>query len=83
MHRQGVDRLTHKDITSGISVVIGSKIISYIKLKIIVKVFTELNILGINEPEPEVYSFRVYYSSAKTDLEKLNLLRRIRSQQDK
>ena len=81
--RQGTDTLSHRDIISGLKKVNLAKPIGYIKLKIIIKVFTELNILSINEVSPEVYCFKIYFSSSKTDLDKSNLLKRIRSQQEK
>ena len=54
--------------------------IGYIKLKVIVMVMRELNIVTIDELEDEVYRFGIHYSSSKTDLDKSNLLRRLRSQ---
>ena len=54
--------------------------IGYIKLKVIIKVFHELNLLGIEEISDEVYRFHIQYKSSKTDLEKSTRLRRIRSQ---
>jgi len=57
-------------------------LINYIKLKIIIKVFCELNLLGIEDISDEVYRFKVHYTTNKTDLEKSSLLRRIRSQLD-
>ena len=81
--RQGIDTLSHRDIVSGLKKINLAKPIGYIKLKIIIKVFTELNILSINEVSPEVYCFKIYFSSSKTDLDKSNLLKRIRSQQEK
>ena len=81
--RQGEDVFSHRDIISGLKKAYDSRDIGYIKLKIIIKVFTELNILGINEISPEVYCFKVYFSSSKTDLDKSNLLRRIRTQLEK
>ncbi len=81
--RQGADHLSVKDIVSGIKNLHESRDIGYVKLKIIIKVFTELNILGITEIKNETYRFKVYYSSSKVDLDKSNLLRRIRSQQEK
>ena len=81
--RQGDTVLSLRDIISGLKKTHDSRNIGYIKLKIIIKVFTELNILGINETSPEIYCFKVYFSSSKTDLEKSNLLRRIRSQLEK
>ncbi len=81
--RQGTSTLSHRDIMLGINNYSENLKIGYVKLKIIIKVFTELNILSINELSPEVYQFKVFYSSTKADLEKSNLLRRIRGQQEK
>ena len=78
--RQGESTLSHRDIISGLKKTYETRNIEYIKLKIIIKIFTELNILRINEISPELYQFKVYFSSAKTDLDKSGLLRRIRSQ---
>ena len=58
-------------------------IINYIKLKVMIKVFFELNIIGIDEFEDELYRFKIYYSGTKTDLEKSNLLRKLRQQRNK
>lgn len=80
--RGGCDTLAHRDISSGLSRGHDAKNIGYVKLKIIIKVFQELNLIGIEEIENEVYRFRVHYSSSKTDLEKSFLLKRIRSQLD-
>ena len=49
-------------------------------LKIIMMVFKELNLVSLSEPSPEVYDFSIRFGAAKTDLEKSNLLRRIRAQ---
>ena len=81
--RQGTDTLSIRDIISGLKKTCHLKCIGYVKLKIIIKVFTELNILSINEISPEVYCFKIHFSSSKTDLEKSNLLKRIRSQLEK
>ena len=40
----------------------------------------ELNLLGIEEIGDEQYRFKVQFTSGKTDLEKSNILRRLRSQ---
>lgn len=76
--RNGNDTLSHKDITSALSR--NHKNIGYIKLKIIIKIFRELNLVGIEDVDREVYKFKIHYSTTKTDLEKSNLLRRLRSQ---
>lgn len=81
--RQGEDKLSLRNIISGLKIIHDPRNINYIKLRIIIKVFTELNILGISEIDTENYQFRIHYSSTKTDLEKSTLLKRIRSQQEK
>lgn len=78
--RNGVTELSHKDICARVSKTPGCPELGYIKLKIIIMVFKELNLVSIQETEPEVYQFNVRFSTAKTDLEKSNLLRKIRSQ---
>ena len=78
--RSGIDMLSHKDILSRLSRGGHDRDIGYVKLKIIIKVFQELNIVGIDELENEVYSFHVHYTTSKSDLEKSSLLRRIRMQ---
>ena len=78
--RCGIKTLTHRDITSKLNGEGGMPEIGYIKLKIIIMVFKELNLINIEETEDEVYDFDIKYSSNKTDLEKSTLLRRLRSQ---
>ena len=78
--RSGTDTLSHRDITSKLSGVQSPVDIGYVKLKFIIMIFKELNIVGIDEPEHEIYKFRIHYSSTKTELEKSNLLRKLRSQ---
>ena len=77
--RAGVDTLSHLDILARISSS-GSSDISYIKLKVIIMVMKELNIIYIEDAADEVYKFNVHYSTSKTDLEKSTLLRRLRLQ---
>ncbi len=79
--RIGVDTLSHREICAKSAAGSDGRRIGYIKLKIIIKVLTELNVVGIEEKREEVYTFRLHYSSAKTDLEKSSLLRRLRAQQ--
>lgn len=79
--RLGVDTLSHREICAKASSA-EQRRIGYIKLKIIIKVLTELNVVGIEEREDEVYTFHLHYNSGKTDLEKSSLLRRLRTQQN-
>ena len=78
--RSGINKLTHRDIISKINHIHSVKKIGYIKLKFIIMVMKELNIVTLNEPEEEVYTFNIHYTSNKTDLDKSNLLRKLRSQ---
>lgn len=80
--RGGCDTIAHRDISFGLSRGHDARSVGYVKLKIIIKIFQELNLIGIEEVADEVYKFKVQYSTSKADLEKSSLLRRIRSQLD-
>ena len=81
--RQGTDTFTHRELLSELSKIHDGKEIGFIKLKFMIKVLTELNIIGIDETEEENYTFKISYNSSKTDLEKSNLLRKLRQQKRK
>lgn len=53
---------------------------SYIKLKTIIKVFQELNLLYVDEidSEKEIYQFKYIYVKNKTELDRSNLYRKIK-----
>ncbi len=78
--RSGTDTMSHRDILSRLSRSDNGARIGYVKLKIIIMVMKELNIVTIDEIEDEVYKFGIHYSTTKTDLEKSTLLRKLRSQ---
>jgi single-stranded-DNA-specific exonuclease len=78
--RSSGDTMSHKDIVFAFAHSRDSRPINYIKLKIIIKVFQELNLIGIEEISPEIYRFSIHYTTSKSDLEKSCLLKRIRSQ---
>jgi len=80
-YRAGNDVLKHREILSRLSYGKSGSCIGYIKLKFIIMILKELNIVSIDEPENETYKIRVQYSTSKTDLEKSSLLRKLRSQQ--
>lgn len=81
--RQGNDRFSHRELISELSKIRDGREIGFIKLKFMIKVFTELNIIGIEEQEEENYKFKISYLGSKTDLEKSNLLRKLRQQKRK
>jgi single-stranded-DNA-specific exonuclease len=78
--RGGVNTLSHRDISAKLSTGPEEKRIGYIKLKIIIMVLKELNLVFLDEISDEVYKFDIHYSSGKTELDKSTWLRRFRSQ---
>ncbi len=77
--RSGTDTISHRDICARVSRNYGVQM-NYVKLKFIIMVMMEMNILTIEEISEELYHFVLHYSSSKADLEKSNILRRLRSQ---
>ncbi len=69
---------SHRDICSRLNGVAGCKI-GYVKLKFIIMIFREMNIVDIEE-DNEVYTFRLHFSSNKKNLEKSSILKKLRSQ---
>ena len=80
LKHQNISTVSHRDLINKLSVFSPHMNINYIKLKVMIKVMIEMNIIGIEE-EGEVYTFTVRYSTTKTDLERSGLLRRLRLQQ--
>ena len=79
--RMGIHEISHKELLARLASFAAGSEIGYLKLKVIMKVFQEINILNLEEPQEEVYHFRVQYSAEKTDLEKSGFLHKLRSQQ--
>lgn len=52
---------------------------TYQKVKIIIKVFMELNVVGIEEIDDFKFRFKISYSKNKTNLEKSSLLKKLKS----
>ena len=78
--RSGINTLSHREIISRLTNSHGERSIGYIKLKIIVMVLKELNIVTLDEISDEVYKFNIHYTTNKTDLDRSTLLRRLRQQ---
>ena len=57
--------------------------IGYIKLKFIFRIFEELNLLGIEESEKDVFRFRMHFSGNKVNLEKSKILHKLRERAQK
>ena len=75
----GVDTFTHKDLLTKLSSST-SRDIGYVKLKFIIMVFKEMNLLQIDEFEDEKYRFKLQYSTTKKNLSKSSILKKLRSQ---
>ncbi len=78
--RMGVEEISHRALLAKLRSAAGAVKIGYVKLKMIIRILQELNLLGIEEVSEEYYHFRLNFSDKKTDLEKSNLLRRLRTQ---
>ncbi len=76
----GIDTFSHKDLISKISVFDPKAKIGYIKLKFIIMIFREMNLIQIEEQMEEIYKFSLHYSVTKKDLSKSSILKRLRSQ---
>ena len=53
--------------------------INYVKLKCIIKVFRELNIVSIEEIDNVTFAFHISYTKNKTSLDKSSILRRLKT----
>ena len=53
--------------------------LKYAKLKNIIKIFRELNIVLIEEKDELSFEFRIVYTKTKTNLEKSNILKKLKT----
>lgn len=53
--------------------------INYVKLKFIIKVFRELNIVAIEEIDALTFAYHITFSKNKTSLDKSNILKKLKS----
>ena len=77
--RLGLNTFSHRELCIKLSQGIDNSNIGYIKLKVIIKVLKELNLIGIEDLDNECYKFTVRYSQ-KTNLEKSSILKRLKNQ---
>ena len=57
--------------------------IGYVKLKFIIRIMQELQICGVTETDPDTYVFEFQYQTAKTNIEKSSILRKLKTQMRK
>lgn len=74
--RAGVDEMSHRTLLARLA----QNGVGYVKLKLMIRIFQELNLMGIDETSEDTYHFHLYSFETKIDLEKSNLLRRLRAQ---
>ncbi len=53
--------------------------INYVKLKFIIKVFRELNIVAIEELDSVTFAFHIVFTKSKTSLDKSSILKKLKS----
>jgi single-stranded-DNA-specific exonuclease len=53
--------------------------INYIKLKYILRIMNELKICRVEEIEPDLYRFEVFFNATKTSIDKSSILKKLRS----
>ncbi len=78
--RQGIDTFSHTELEKKLETSPDYGKISYVKLKFIILIFKEMNLISIEEISDEVYRFSIKYSSSKQNLEKSSILKKLRTQ---
>ncbi len=78
--REGKCEYRADELTLTICAQPGAPDINYIKLRVMIKVMQEMNLLSIEEIAEDGFRFSEYKRQGKADLEKSHLLRRLRSQ---
>ena len=77
--RDGKDKYSYVKLLHAIKRKYTGVTANYIKAKLVIKIFRELNILSIDEIDEVSFKFKVNYSKNKTNLEKSSILKRIKS----
>ncbi|MBQ8344332.1 MAG: single-stranded-DNA-specific exonuclease RecJ [Clostridia bacterium] len=77
--REGISEYTYIRLLHGIRARKRDFSIGYAKLKLIIKVFRELNIVSITEKDEFSFEYRISYTKTKTSLDKSSILRKMRT----
>jgi ssDNA-specific exonuclease RecJ len=78
--REGKEQYSYVKLLKAIKRKYSGVTANYIKIKLMIKIFRELNIISIEEIDDYSFAFKVNYSKNKTNLEKSNILRKLRAQ---
>lgn len=77
--REGKEKYSYIKLLKALNRKYSGVTANYIKLKLIIKVFRELNVLSIEEIDDFSFSFKIIFSKNKTNLEKSSILRKIKT----
>ena len=77
--RCGKDRYSYTRLTTDLCRARANSQLNYVKLKMIIKVFRELNIIFINEINHSEFTFKFSFTKNKTSLDKSNILKKLKS----
>ena len=78
--RAGICFLNIKDMMRLINAAPGEAPMNYVKLKYILRVFHELKLCEVEEIQPDLYQFRIFFNASKTNIEKSSILKKLKSQ---
>lgn len=77
--REGISEFSYLRLQKAVNGRREEGYISYPKLKFIIKIFLELNIVNIEETDEYSFKYRITYTKTKTSLEKSNILKRLKT----
>ena len=77
--REGKDKYSYIKLLYALKKKYSGVTLNYVKLKLVIKIFRELNIISIEEIDDSSFEFRMNFSKGKTNLEKSSILKRIKS----
>ncbi len=77
--REGKERYSYIKLLKALKRKYSGVTANYIKLKLMIKVFRELNIISIEELDEYSFTFKINFSKNKTNLEKSSILKKIKS----
>ncbi len=77
--REGKEKYSYLKLLQALNRKYSGVTANYIKLKLIIKVFRELNIISIDEIDEYSFIFKINFSKNKSNLDKSNILRKIKT----
>lgn len=77
--RCGQNSYSFYRLTTDLCRAVGNNSLNYVKIKYIIKVFRELNIISINDMDNTSFNFKFSFTKNKTSLDKSNILKKLKS----